>query len=113
MVALFQAYVLAPTADRAGGESPNAGHEPSGTAPYRGSARLFRPRPGRLERTCITSIGDGSVAAIWGGRSLSRCASYPAGRLATVNWLLDGGPRKRKLVESQEQLSAALFRRSS
>src|SRR5271166_5899910 len=25
----------------------------SGTALYRGSGRLFRPRPGRLERTCV------------------------------------------------------------
>ena len=29
----------------------------SGTALYRGSARLFRPRPGRLERTRINQLG--------------------------------------------------------
>ncbi len=30
----------------------------SGTAPYRGSGRLLRPRPGRRERTCIIVGGS-------------------------------------------------------
>ena len=33
----------------------------SGTALYRGSARLFRPRPGRLVRTCINQLGFASL----------------------------------------------------
>src|SRR5271166_6890375 len=37
----------------------------SGTALYRGSGRLFRPRPGRLERTCINE-GGLSVSCIDG-----------------------------------------------
>ena len=40
----------------------------SGTALYRGSARLFRPRPGRLEQTCINQLGSAVR-----GRPLSLC----------------------------------------
>jgi hypothetical protein len=35
----------------------------SGTALYRGSGRLFGPRPGRLERTCTNEGGEERLTA--------------------------------------------------
>ena len=59
----------------------------SGTALYRGSGRLLKPRPGRLQRTC---------------RTRSR-------RHRRRGWLRDGGSGSRRLTDRQAQTGKKKF----
>src|SRR5271165_1584522 len=76
----------------------------SGTAPYRASGRLFRPRPGRLERTCHPALHSFHTCNTWTAEAL-RAVGLPVNAAGVVfaGQVLDQLP---PLAEAPEQIQS-------